>query len=70
MMQNLHPTKQDRIRDKLLGIESLAYQARHLTLEEQDKLLRGIRLIGAAYNELWIMLNTSEEKGREWQWWE
>lgn len=68
--KNYHPTKLDRIRDKLLSIESLVYQARHLSKEEKDKLMRNIRLITGLCNELWIMLNTSEEKGREWQWWE
>jgi hypothetical protein len=70
MNKNLHPTRLDKIRDRLLGIESWAYKARHLPPEKEDELWRTLRLIGALYNEVWIMMNTPEDKGREWSWWE
>jgi hypothetical protein len=70
MTTNLHPTKIDKLRDKLLNIETFAFQSRHLLSTNEDRLLRNIRLIGSLYNELWIMINTEEEKGKKLGWWE
>jgi len=66
--KNLHPTKIDKVRDKLLNLESYAYQARHCN--QEDRMMRDIRLIGSIYNEIWVLLNTPESKGKEWGWWE
>jgi hypothetical protein len=71
------PKRIDIIRDKLIGIEmrahkmeEIAFKARHLDSSQEDEIRRNIRLIGAIYNELWSIINTSEDKGKEWQWWE
>ena len=66
---NLNPTRLDLIRDKLLVIEMHAYQGRHLLEEQEDKLLKDIRVIEAALNELKVYVNTPNEKGKNWGWW-
>jgi hypothetical protein len=74
---NQTPKRIDIIRDKLIGIEmrahkieDLAYKARHMDSSQEDEIRRNVRLIGAIYNELWTILNTSDEKGKAWGWWD
>ena len=68
-MTNQTPQRIDIIRDKLIGIEMRAYQARHVPQEQEQELMRLIRIISSLYNELWTILNTDEEKGKQWGWW-
>ena len=63
-------TRIDAIRDKLIGIEMRTYKARHISMDNEDEILRNIRIIGSLYSELWATINTSDEKGRDWGWWE
>lgn len=67
---SLAPNRLDLIRDKLLVIEMHAFKGRHLSAEQGDKLSRDIRIIEAALNELKVYVNTPDEKGKEWGWWE
>jgi hypothetical protein len=67
---NQTPKRIDIIRDKLIGIESWAYRARHLPKDKQDELSKAIHMLSTLINELWIIKQTSEAKGHEWGWWE
>lgn len=69
-------TKKDAIVDKLLSVESWAYRARHtyskeiLSPEEERKLIQDIRMIMKSIGELWFTVNTTDDKGKVWGWWE
>jgi hypothetical protein len=49
---NLEPNRLDKIRDKLLSIEMVAYRVRHLDRDDEIERLRGIRKIHNIYVEL------------------
>lgn len=60
-------TRRDRILDKLLSIESLAYNAKH---SNEDRIKIYLKRIKINTRELLTILNTNEEKGRSLGWWE
>lgn len=64
-------TKADAIIDKLLGIESWAYRARHLDqVSQKEQCEAAIKNIMKITGELWLLWKTPEEKGIQWEWWE
>ena len=67
---NRSPKRIDKIRDKLLSIESFAYKARHLPEEKRIALLEFTLEIDKVCSELRIYMKTSNEKGKELGWWE
>ena len=52
---NLEPSRLDRVRDKLLSIEMIAYRTRHLDKDDELGRLRGVRQIHKVYDELVII---------------
>ena len=63
-------TRIDAIKDKLMGIGMRAHKARYTSADNEDEILRNIRIIGSLYSELWAIINTTDEKGKDWGWWE
>ena len=63
-------TRMDAIHDKLLAIEIRAKKAQHLPDTEGSELRRNIIIIGSLYNEVWAVLNTTNEQGKAWDWWD
>jgi len=66
---NRSPKRIDKVRDKLLAIESLAYKARHLTQDKESELRVLISKITKDHEELLLFVNTSEEAGKKKGWW-
>lgn len=59
-------TRRDKILDKLLSIESLAYNAR---CSNEDRIKAYSKRIKINIRELLTILNTDEAKGKSLGWW-
>lgn len=65
----LAPTRNDKIRDKLLAIGSLTTSALKYFPTEDDRFNRFINEIGHAYKELDLYVKTPEVRGRKMGLW-
>lgn len=58
---NLEPNRLDRVRDKLLSIEMIAYRTRHLDRDDELGRLKGIKQIHKVYVELVNLFDGSDD---------
>jgi len=66
----LKVTKTERINSRLMGLEFWAYKLRLTPDYHPESMRKGVRLMQEWTDDLWVLINTDEEKGKKLGWWE
>ena len=66
----LKVTKTERISSRLMGLECWAYKLRHTPDYYPESMRKGVRQMQEWTDDLWVLINTDEEKGKKLGWWE
>ena len=64
-------TRSDAIRDKLIALDICRHRIEKLLCDPIDssKLRADVWCLNKITGELWMIINTDEERGKEWGWW-
>ena len=53
-----------------MGLEFWAYKLRLTPDYHPESMRKGVRLMQEWTDDLWVLINTDEEKGKKLGWWE